>query len=162
MSDRSWHVPHNVECLTSQLILNIIGIHRASDLDTLPFEIIQEAIKFSKDLAIKGDSKARRTIFLLTGVWTTDDSKMPSVLLPRSPFRKAITDASAVDVTQVAKRWLLNRLAIAILALDIKVDELFKKKYPLRCLQYFVKRRVMKLVICYNRFLIFLQNFTLG
>lgn len=68
VSDRSWHVPHNVECLTSQLILNTIEIHRASDLDTLPFEMIQEAVKFSKDLAIKGDSKAKRTIFLLTGV----------------------------------------------------------------------------------------------
>jgi len=66
--------------------------------------MIQEAVKFSKDLAIKGDSKARRTIFLLTSVWTTGDSKMPSVLLPWSPLRKAITDASAVDVTQMVKR----------------------------------------------------------
>jgi hypothetical protein len=121
-------------------------MYQASDLDVLPFKMIQEAIKVSKDLALKGDSKARRTILLLTGVWTTDDSKKPSFLLPWSPLREAITDASAVDLTQTAKQWVLDRLASAILALDIKADELFKKKHPLRCSQYLLKGKIVRLI----------------
>lgn len=108
--------------------------------------MIQEAIKVSKDLALKGDSKARRTILLLTGVWTTNDPKKPSILLPWSPLHKTIVDASAVDVTQIAKQWVLNRLASAILALDMKADELFKKKHPLRCSQYLLKGKVVRLI----------------
>lgn len=121
-------------------------MYQASDLDGLPFKMIQEAIKVSKDLALKGDSKARRTTLLLTGVWTTDESKKPSFLLPWSPLREAITDASAVDLTQTAKQWVLDRLACATLALDIKADELIKKKHPLRCSQYLLKGKIVRLI----------------
>jgi len=108
--------------------------------------MIQDAIKVSKDITLKGDSKARRTTLLLTGIWTTNGLKTPSVLLPWSPLREAINDASAVDLTQMAMQWVLGRLASAMLALETKADELFKKKHPLRCPQYLSKGKVVRFI----------------
>ena len=82
-----------------------------------------------------------------------NDSKRPPFLLTWSPLRTAIADASAVDVRQIAEQWVLDRFASTILALDIKLRELFKKKHPIRCWKYELKGKVLRLVIRFSMFL---------
>lgn len=120
-------------------------------MDSLPFELIEEAINFSKDIILRDDSEAKRTVFLITGVLLTKDPEKPFVLLPWSPLSETITDASAVDLAQMATQWVLNRLASAVLLLDSKSWDLFKQKYPRRCLQYLSKGDVVWLNIYSSR-----------
>lgn len=115
-------------------------------MNTLPLELVREATKFSKELATKEDSEANRTVLLLAGVWVTNDLKKPFVLLPWSPLRETAADARAVDLAQMAKQWVLNRFASAILLLDTSAREFFKQEYPLRCVKYLVKGDAVRLV----------------
>ena len=87
------------------------------------------------------------------GVWTINDSKSPPFLLGWSPLRTAVPDAGTVDLMQIAKQWILDRLASTILALDTKLRELFAKKHPARCWQYHLKGINLRLVIHCNMYL---------
>lgn len=120
-------------------MLNATLINQASDFDSLPFELTEEAIKLMKDVVIRNDSQAKKIILLLTGVWPTDDHEKPFILLPWSPLNKTISDVSAVNLAQIATQWVLNTLASTILLLDSRSWELFKLKYPQPCSQYLLK-----------------------
>lgn len=120
-------------------MLDTTLINQASDFDSLPFELIEDAVEFMKDIVIRNDSQAKKIVLLLTGVWPTHDLEKPLVLLPWSPMKETITDISAVDLAQIALQWVLDRLASTVLLLDSKSWELFKQKYPQPCSQYLLK-----------------------
>lgn len=124
-------VPKTVLCLRN--ILGATVITQATILDDLPFELMKEAVKFSKDLIIDKDGDALKTVLLLTGLWRPEHGKGSFVVLPWSPLRDILTDVSNVDPTKVAMQQVLDRLVSAILALDAKAKELWKEKWPKRC-----------------------------
>ena len=106
----------------------------------LPFEIVEEAINTVKDLFFRAKSDAWSAVLLLTGVFNMDDKT--HVLLPWSPLREISTDIIAGDYPQLAKTWLLDKMASAILALDKKARELWKMEWPVRCVQFLTKGRI--------------------
>ena len=136
-------------------MLDTTLINKASKLDSLPFELLEDAVKFMKDVVIRNDSQAKKILLLLTGVWPTHDLAKPLVLLPWSPLNETITDVSAIDLAQTATQWVLDRLASTVLLLDSKSWELFKHKYPQPCSQYLLKGVFARLAIYSSRFLYF-------
>lgn len=128
-------------------MLNSAFIHKAEDFDSLPFELIEEAITFIKNAVLRDDSQSQRIILLLTGLWPTNDLEKPYVLLPWSPLYGTVNEVSAVDQAHIATQWVLNKLASTVILLDSMSWELFKQKYPPPCLQYLLKGDVVWLII---------------
>jgi len=106
----------------------------------LPVEIVEEAINTVKDLFVRVEGDAWSAVLLLTGVFNMDGKTY--VLLPWSPLREVSTDIIAGDYPQLAKTWLLDKIASAILALDEKARELWKMEWPVRCVQFLTKGRI--------------------
>lgn len=127
-------VPKQVLCLRK--ILDATAFTRIANLDDLPFEMMQEAIKFARDLTLDNNSDALKTVLLLTGLWKPRNGQEGSITLPWSPLRETLTLVSNDDPTEVAKQWVLDRLVSAILALDAKARHLWKKKWPKGCVQF--------------------------
>ena len=125
--------------------------HQASEFDSLPFELTEEAIKFIKDAILRDDSQAKRIMLLLTGVWPTKNLEKPYVLLPWSPLFETINDISAVNLTQIATQWILDGLASTIIFLDSISWTLLKQKYRQPCPQYLLKGNVVWQVIYSGR-----------
>ena len=90
-----------------------------------------------KDLFIRAESDSWSVVLLLTGVFNMDGKTY--VLLPWSPLREISTDIIAGDYPQLAKTWLLDKMASAILTLDEKARELWRMEWPLRCVQFLAK-----------------------
>ena len=114
-------------------------ITQPPSLAELPFEIVKEAINTVKDLFIRAESDSWSVVLLLTGVFNMDGKTY--VLLPWSPLREISTDIVSGDYPQLARTWLLDKMASAILALDEKARELWKMEWPLRCAQFLAKGR---------------------
>ena len=114
-------------------------ITQPPSLAELPLEIVEEAINTVKDLFIRAESDAWSAVLLLTGVFNMDGKTY--VLLPWSPLREISSDITG-DYPQLAKTWLLNKMASAILALDKKARELWNMEWPLRCVQFLTKGRI--------------------
>ncbi|OCL09185.1 hypothetical protein AOQ84DRAFT_221144 [Glonium stellatum] len=112
-------------------------ITQPPSLAELPFEIVKEAISTVKDLFVQAESDAWSAVLLLTGVFNMDGKTY--VLLPWSPLRENSTDIIAGDYPQLAKTWLLDKMASAILELDKKARELRKTEWPVRCVQFLRK-----------------------
>ena len=127
-------VPKQVLCLRK--ILDATAFTRIANLDDLPFEMMQEAIKFARDLTLDNNSDALKTVLLLTGLWKPRNGQEGPITLPWSPLRETLTLVSNDDPTEVAKQWVLDRLVSAILALDAKARHLWKKKWPKGCVQF--------------------------
>lgn len=124
------------------MILNPTLIQQASEFNSLPFGLIEEAISFGKDVVLRDDNQAKKIVMLLTGVWPTNDLEKPFVVLPWSPLNEKITEVSAVDLTQTATQWVLNGLASTVLSLESVSWDLFKQKHPRRCFQYLSKGKL--------------------
>ena len=123
-------------------LLNIIDfaeIAQAATLNEIPYEMIQQAIKILRDLALKDDRLAWSTTLLLLGLWENNNPQEPYVLLPWSPLRQTLSRSHTVDFPRMAKQWVLDQMASAILALDIKARNLWRLKWPVRCVQFLVK-----------------------
>ena len=127
-------MPKTVLCLRN--ILGATVITQATKLDDLPFEMMQEAVTFAKDLIIDKDSDTLKTVLLLTGLWRPEKGKGSFIALPWSPLGEGLTDASNVDITKVALQRVIDRLVSAILALDAKARDLWKEKWPTRCAHF--------------------------
>ena len=127
-------VAKSVLCLRN--ILGATVITQATKLDDFPFEMMQEAVKLAKDLIIHKDSDTLKTVLLLIGLWRPENGKRSFILLPWSPLREGLTDASNVDLTKVALQRVIDRLVSAILALDAKARDLWKEKWPTRCVHF--------------------------
>lgn len=105
------------------------------DFDELPFDAFQEAASIILDLNLKGKAEAWSAILLLTGIWENETGLGSYTVLPWSPL-KAAKDA---DIVGSSKRWVLQHFATAILGLDTAARRLWKKKWPLRCNQSFIR-----------------------
>lgn len=122
-------------------------------MQRLPFEIIQEAINFSEKLALRDDSGAKKILFLIAGVWRSENPDEPLVLLSWSPLQGKVPSAGAVDLLSVAKQWVLDGLASAMILLDEKASELFNKESPSRyCWNHLSKGEYMELIISLSIF----------
>jgi hypothetical protein len=109
-------------------------------LAELPFEIVEEAINTVKDLFVRAENDTWSTVLLLTGIFNVDGKT--HVLLPWSPLREISTDIVARDYPQLAKTWLLDKMASTMLALDKKARELWKMEWPVRCALFLTKGRI--------------------
>jgi hypothetical protein len=123
-----------------------VRITQPSSWAELPFEIVNEAINTVKDLFVRAESDARSIVLLLTGVFNMDGKAY--VLLPWSPLHEISTDIVAGDYPQLAKTWLLDKMASAILVLDEKARELWKMEWPPRCVQFLAKGRTPTVMYC--------------
>ena len=117
-------------------ILDATVITRTTSFDQLPFEMMQEAVKLAKDLLDNDPNSALRTLMILTGVWKSDLSKERFILLPWSPLHETLEHTNDVIISEVAKKWFLDRLVIAVLTMDSKARELWKLRWPTRCVQF--------------------------
>lgn len=124
-------VPKVVLCLRK--ILRVTAITEANSLDELPFEMMQEAVDFARDLILNKNDDTLKIVLLLTGLWKPETSKGTLIVLPWSPIREILTNVSLVDLTGAAKQQVLDRLGLAILAFDAKARDLWNKKWPIRC-----------------------------
>ena len=136
-------------------MLDTTLISKASEFDSLPLGLIEEATKFSKDVVLREGSQAKRTMLLLTGVWPTNGLEKPYVLLPWSPLHATVREAGAVNLPQTATQWVLDKVASTVLLLDSVSWELYKQKYPPACLQYLLKGDYIWLSTYFSRFLLF-------
>ena len=122
--------------LTLRDILNTTAFNKVKTFDGIPFKMMQEAVKFAKDLAVNKKSDALRVLLLLAGVWKSDSTQDRYVLLPWSPLRKIVTSIAVVDALKVAKKWFLDGLVSAIFALDTAARELWKLKWLIPCVHF--------------------------
>lgn len=122
--------------LSLQTILGLTAMSKESSLDDLPFEAVLEAIRTIKDLVLKSDGQAQSTILLVTGLWKFSDAQDKYLLLPWSPLDNPLTDIQILDAPRVAKQWILDKLASAMLQLDSMTREKWNQKWPSRCLQF--------------------------
>ena len=127
-------VPKTVLCLRK--ILNGTSIARATNLDDLPLEMMQEVILFVRALTLDKNGDALKTVSLLTGLWKPRNGKERFIVLPWSPIRKILTDVGRADPTGIIVKQVLDRLVPAILALDMRARILWKEKWPIRCVQF--------------------------
>ena len=127
-------VPKTVFCLRK--ILDASAITKVSHLDDLPLEMIQEAIRFAKDLVVNAKGDAMSILLFVTGLWKPDIAQNEHLLLPWSPLGKDLNSVGAVDVPTIAKRWFLDILVSAVLAMDTAARELWKSKWPTRCVHF--------------------------
>lgn len=89
-----------------------------------------------------------KTLLLLTGIWITNDSRVPFIKLPWSPLFDDNTGVSQNSLAKCAIQWMLDELASAVLALNEKALNLFLQKHPLRCLEFLVKGKISRLSSC--------------
>ncbi|KAL9066625.1 MAG: hypothetical protein Q9161_007455 [Pseudevernia consocians] len=126
--------------LTLRDILNTTAFNQVKTFDGIPFKMMQEAVKFAKDLAVNKKSDALRVLLLLAGLWKSDTTQDRYVLLPWSPLRKIVTSIDVVDAPKVAKKWFLDGLVSAIFALDTAARELWKLKWLIPCVHFLTMR----------------------
>lgn len=127
-------MPKMVLCL--RILLDSTAIARTTGLADLPFEIIREVIWFAKRLVVDKDNDTMKILLVLTGLWKYEKGQAGFTVLPWSPLRETLTDVSNVDAPKVAIRWILDRLSSALLVLDARARNVWKVKWPNRCVQF--------------------------
>ena len=130
----SSNVPKTLFCLRS--ILNLTTITGAKYLNDLPFEMMREAIDFTRELILNKNGNALNILLLLAGLWKPANGNGRLMVLPWSPLQKTLVNISRTDYTKVVKQRVLDGLVSAILALDTKARDLWKEKWPRRCTQF--------------------------
>ena len=126
-------VPKTVFCLRK--VFNAVAISKVPHLDDLPLEMMQEAIRFATDLVVKAKGDALSILLLVTGLWRPVIAQNEYHPLPWSPLREDL-DSVGADAPNVAKRWFLDILASAVLTMDTAARELWKSKWPTRCVHF--------------------------
>lgn len=127
-------VAKTILCLRN--VLNGTTITAAKSLDNLPFEMIQEAIRFARELILDKDTKALNILLLLTGLWKPAGGKERFIVLPWSPLRESLAEVNNTDFVRFVTQRVLDGLVSAILALDTKARSLWREKWPIRCVQF--------------------------
>jgi len=115
------------------------AIARVSALDSLPLEMMREAVQLVKEIVLKDDADAILAVLVAMGIWKSRDSQRGHILLPWSPLRRKGSDDSNIDIVQIAKQWILDQFVAAILALDSKARVWWTLKWPAPC-PYFLTR----------------------
>ena len=134
IADMESTIPKTVLCLRK--ILNATSIARATKLDDLPFEMMQEVITFVRALTLDKNDAALKTVYLLTGLWNPRDIKGRFMLLPWSPIREILADVDLTNPSGPVLKQVLDRLVSAILELDTKARVLWKEKWPIHCIYF--------------------------
>ena len=127
-------VPKTVLCLRK--ILNTGSITRATKLDDLPLEMMQEVVMFVRALTLDKNGDALKTVYLLTGLWKPRDGKGRFIVLPWSPIRHVLAHVDLTDPSGAVIEEVLDRLVTAILTLDTKAKILWKEKWLIRCIPF--------------------------
>ena len=127
-------VPKTLCCLRS--ILNTTTITDAKHLNDLPYEMMREAIDFTRDLVLNKNGNALNILLLLACLWKPANGNGHLMVLPWSPLRNVLADISSSDYTKFVKQRVLDDLASAILTLDTKARGLWKEKWPKGCVHF--------------------------
>lgn len=122
--------------LTLQRVVDTTAVSKIPTLNDVPFEMMQDSVRMIQDLALKNDEHVLSILFVLTGVWTLGDTNERYVLLPWSPLKENITKFSATDVASAAKKWIFDKVASTVLALDSRVKVLWNSRWRVRCQNY--------------------------
>lgn len=122
--------------LELHLLLHRALVDDIEQLQEIPFQTLQTALKMAKDLSSSAGSCKNPLALLLTGVLEIDRKANHCVLLPWSPLRTAAPKVRATEYPQVATQWLLERIASIILAFDVKSRDLWRLEWPLRCANF--------------------------
>ena len=128
------------------IISNDEGIARISTLDALPFEMMQEAVRVSKDLVLKEDPGACSAVALITGLWKTQHTQGEDMFLPWSPIPNRMIGVKSSDRPGVARQWVLDKIAAAVQALHLRARDLWDVKWPTRCVRFLT--RGIPLILC--------------
>ena len=109
---------------------------KTSSIPSLPMEALREAIDLTQKF-INGDDSSRMSLFLISGVFTTPETRK-LILLPWSPLRTA-TSATVQQSQNIthdgALRWFLNKLSEAVFDFDDKVRDMCRREWPQRCIK---------------------------
>ena len=141
-SDKGANVNRNLEnmedgvvkrILTLQKTIDATAVSKISRFDDIPFETMQAGIGIVKDLVLKTDVHVLKVVFVLTGIWTLGGPQERYVLLPWSPFYGALKDLNTTDIRQVATKWILEKTAPIMLAVDSRAKVLWRSKWRVRC-----------------------------
>lgn len=120
--------------LAFRSVLDVTAIRQIKAFDEIPFEMVQEAIKFAKDIVVDRKKEALRLLLLLSGLWRSEVTQDRYLLLAWSPLRENPTSISATDAPRIAKKWFLDGLVSTILTMDATARDLWKLKWPTRCI----------------------------
>ncbi|KAL9130021.1 MAG: hypothetical protein Q9175_007131 [Cornicularia normoerica] len=115
--------------LILQKITDTRTVPQIPKLDDMPIEMMQQAVGIAKDLVLKNDRHAQSVVYILTGIWTISGPQERSVLLPWSPFYGTMTAFGTTDISEVAKKWFLDKIASTVLALDSRARVLWNSKW---------------------------------
>ncbi len=94
------------------------------------------AIEVILDIASRKEARAKKMTLLLAGIWQTDDVPRKYVTLPWSPLSKGGIEDYQGDPVLEARRWVLEQTVSAFLTLDIIARDLWRLKWPVKCLQH--------------------------
>ena len=122
--------------LTLRKIIDTKTVTQVSNLDDMPFELMQQAVGTVKDLILKEDKQMQSITFVLTGIWTLSGPPKSCVLLPWSPFYRNLTDLTTANVLRVVKKWIVDKIASTMLAVDRKARVLWNSKWRARCVYH--------------------------
>jgi len=128
-------------------MLDIDAIKSVLKFDELPLEYFQEAVNFSRDLISKDGKDALCTSLLLAGIWQGENGHESKMLLPWSPIHGVAVDLNNKDLAGEAQRWIWEKIAYAVLALDDVGRDLWKQKWPLRCVHLLTRGRSLNHVV---------------
>lgn len=114
-----------------------VRISEPPSLAELPLEVVEQAVHTVKDHFAGAENDAWSAVLLLSGVFNVDSKTY--VLLPWSPLYEISKDIVAENYPRLAKEWVLEKMASAILVLDEKARELLRIEWPARCPRFLVK-----------------------
>ena len=122
--------------LNLRKIIDTKTVTQVSKLDDMPFELMQQAVRILKDLILREDKQMLSVTFILTGIWTLSGPPKNYVLLPWSPFYGNMTDLTTTNVLLVVKKWIVDKIASTMLAVDHKTRVLWNSKWRARCVHH--------------------------
>ena len=115
------------------------------DLNTVPFDIVDEAVKIVTDVLSKPTGDVLLVVLLLVGLFKLEGIAGGYSLLPWSPLPENHTESSAEKHTGLAISWLVDKMSSAILQVDKKLRNLWDLKWPRRCQQVLTTGRCLKI-----------------
>lgn len=115
-------------------------------LDDLPLERLQRVFGFAKELIVKNDPSDWSVLLLSLGCWRPNNEWGENIILPWSRLivqTTPPTHISAIEARNLAKCFLFDNLASAILLVDWKARGLWNSKWPARCFYFLTRGMVL-------------------
>ena len=119
-------------------LLNLGLVEIVAKLDDMPLDTLQGVSTMAE--TVSSDNEAMHSaLILLTGIMEVDYETKPFILLPWSPLHEVAANVKATDYPRLANEWFLGKVGHLMLSLDLKLRDLWKLEWPVRCV-YFLTR----------------------